>query len=98
MTQSPAMNALYKIPYAALSTEDRQSIRTALQSHEVLVEALEIAQTCLNTMSQRAYEIKLEGKKDWDDTAGFADIYGVIDVIGKALASVEGNKTNGGEG
>jgi hypothetical protein len=68
------------------SDADAAYLTHACNLYPELVEALERADKTLNQMADTAFKVGLQGRKDWDDVAGGADLFGASDKIRAILA------------
>lgn len=62
----------------------------ACNSHYDLLDAVQRAEAMIELMRSAAYQVGLEGTKEWDEIVGGSDVQGTYDVILKAIAKAMG--------
>ncbi len=68
------------------SRGDAVFIVRACNSHYDLLDAVQRAEAMIELMRSAAYQVGLEGTKEWDEIVGGSDVQGTYDVILKAIA------------
>lgn len=71
---------------SATSMADKALISAAPE----LLEASLRAEAMIELIQSTAYQVGLEGTKDWDEVVGGSDILGTFDVLRAAIAKAEG--------